>query len=247
MGFADRTATDGLAWLRREIGVVAAFGLAAGGTLAFLAIAGAVADGDTTAFDGSLLRLLRTPDDPADPLGPPWLEVAVRDVTVLGGNTVLTLAGVLVVGFLLTVRAFGAAAFVTVSLVGGSFLGVLLKDLYDRPRPDLVAHVVAVATPSFPSGYAMQSAIVWLTLGALLSRAVPVRAARLYVLGAACALTLAVGSSRVYLGVHWPTDVLAGWCVGSAWAMGCWLLAALMRRRPGVRRPRGRAHPADGT
>lgn len=247
MGFADRTATDGLAWLRREIGLVAALGLAAGGTLAFLGIAGAVADGDATAFDDTLLRLLRAPDDPADPLGPPWLEVAVRDVTVLGGNTVLTLAGLLVIGFLLTTRAFGAAAFVAVSLAGGSLLGVVLKDLYARPRPDLVAPVVAVATWSFPSGHAMQSAVVWLTLGALLSQAVPGYAARLYVLGAACALTLAVGASRIYLGVHWPTDVLAGWCVGSAWAMGCWLVAVLMRRRAGLRRPRGRSHPADGT
>ena len=237
MRFTGRTVTDGLARLRRDIGVVAAFGLAAGGTLAFLGIAGAVADGDATALDGTLLRLLRAPDDPADPLGPPWLEEAVRDLTTLGGYTVLTVAGVLVVGFLLTMRAFGAAAFVVVSLAGGTLLGALLKDLYDRPRPDLVAHLVAVATPSFPSGHAMQSAIVWLTLGALLSRAVPGRPARLYVLGAACALALAVGSSRVYLGVHWPTDVLAGWCIGSAWAMGCWLVAVLMKRRAAARTP----------
>jgi undecaprenyl-diphosphatase len=245
MGFAGRSGTGGPARLRGDIGLLAALGLAAGGTLVFLVIARTVADGDATAFDGAVLRLLRNPGDPADPLGPPWLELAVRDLTTLGGHTVLTVAGILVVGFLLTVRAFGAAAFVTMSLAGGTLLGVFLKDLYGRPRPDLVAHVVAVATPSFPSGHAMQAAIVWLTLGALLSRAVPGRAGRLYVLGAACALTLAVGSSRVYLGVHWPTDVLAGWCVGSAWAMGCWLVAVPMRRRADARRPGVRPHPTD--
>lgn len=235
------TAADGLGWLRREIALVASLGLMAAGLLAFLGIAGEVSEGDTGAFDRAILLALRTPGDPADPIGPRWFEIAMRDVTALGGHTVLTLAAILVVGFLLTVRARGAALLLAVSLAGGTALSVLLKDLYGRPRPDLVAHVVEVSTPSFPSGHAMLSAVVWLTLGALLSRVVPRGPGRIYVLVAACALTLMVGSSRVYLGVHWPTDVLAGWCVGSAWAMGCWLAAVLLQRRGRVETPRGDA------
>ena len=110
-------------------------------------------------------------------------------------------------------------------------LSTLLKIGFDRPRPDLVPHEAIVYTASFPSGHAMLAAVVYLTLGALLARVQPRRLLKLYLLGLAILLTVAVGASRVYLGVHWPTDVVAGWAVGAAWALLCWAAALWLQRQ----------------
>jgi undecaprenyl-diphosphatase len=211
--------------------IFAAITLATVGILAFLAIAWAMSAGHTAGFDRTIVLALRSSVDLADPLGPEWLEIAIRDVTALGGYPILILAGALVIGFLLVTGARGAAALVLVSLAGGILIGTGLKDVFERPRPDLVPPLVAVATSSFPSGHAMLSTVVWLTLGLVLASLLPRSTARTFVLSTACAFALIVGASRVYLGVHWPTDVLAGWCVGMAWAMICWLAGALLRRR----------------
>ena len=118
---------------------------------------------------------------------------------------------------------------VAVSL--GTVLSSTLKLLVARPRPDLIAHVVQVHTMSFPSGHATLSAVTYLTLGALLARVQPNRRLKAFLLGLALILTILVGASRVYLGVHWPSDVLAGWCVGAAWASLCWFVALQLQRR----------------
>jgi undecaprenyl-diphosphatase len=123
---------------------------------------------------------------------------------------------------------------VLISSGGGSLLTFVLKSLFDRPRPDVVVHLVGVSSASFPSGHAMASATIYLTLGALLARVQPQRRLKIYAGVVAATLTVLVGLSRVYLGVHWPTDVLAGWCVGAAWAMLCWLIAAWLQRRGAV-------------
>jgi undecaprenyl-diphosphatase len=117
-------------------------------------------------------------------------------------------------------------------------LSTLLKLGFERPRPDLVPHAVVVYTASFPSGHAMLSAVTWLTLGALLMRVEPRRRVKAYVLALAVLTTLLVGASRIYLGVHWPTDVLAGWCIGAAWALMCWLAALWLQRRGRVEETR---------
>jgi undecaprenyl-diphosphatase len=116
-------------------------------------------------------------------------------------------------------------------------LSTLLKMGFDRPRPDLVPHGALVYTASFPSGHATLSAVVYLTLGALLARVQPRLVLKLYLLGLAILLTVMVGVSRVYLGVHWPTDVLAGWAVGAAWALLCWATALWLQRRGRVEGP----------
>jgi undecaprenyl-diphosphatase len=203
---------------------------------AFLAIADRVTDGPPGHLDERLLRELRHPDNPAEPVGPVWLQEAARDVTALGGYTVLTLVVGAVLGYLLIGRHFHAALLVAVATAGGWLLSILLKDLYDRPRPELVPHLTRVASSSFPSGHAMLSAVVYLTLGALLARLVPRWRAKLYFVAVAVFLTLLVGCSRVYLGVHYPTDVAAGWAAGVAWATLCWLAARKLQRRGAVER-----------
>lgn len=200
------------------------------GVWAFLAVADAVTEGESGHTDARILRSLREPADPADPVGPRWLEEAARDVTALGGFAVLSLLVAVVVGYLLLGRQYPAAALVLASALGGLLVSHLLKGFYDRPRPALVPHLARVSTPSFPSGHAMLSAAVYLTLGALLARLVG-GWAKLYLVAVAVVLTLLVGVSRVYLGVHYPTDVVAGWSAGSAWAILCWLTARHLQRR----------------
>jgi undecaprenyl-diphosphatase len=202
---------------------LAAVCVLAGGLFAFARIMDEVVEGETHGFDQAILLALRNPADRADPIGPLWLEIMMRDYTSLGSHAVLGLMGVLAFGYLLLVGKRLSAGMLAFSFAGGMALNSLLKFGVARPRPDLVAHLVEVHTASFPSGHAMLSAVCYLTLGALLAGVVPARRYKAYILGTAIFLTLLVGGSRIYLGVHWPTDVLAGWCLGAAWAMACWL------------------------
>jgi undecaprenyl-diphosphatase len=189
-----------------------------------------VVEGDTRAFDESVLLAFRDPNNPSSPIGPAWLQIMFRDITPLGGYAVVVLISLAVIGYLLIGGKRAAALWVLVSVGGGAVLSNLLKLAIERPRPDLVARLVDVNTTSFPSGHATLAAVTYLTLGALLSRVEPRRHAKIYVLTVAVALTLLIGVSRIYLGVHWPTDVLAGWCVGAAWAMLCWRIALALQR-----------------
>jgi undecaprenyl-diphosphatase len=216
----------------------------AGALWGFLVLADEVAEGGTGRFDRAILLALRNPQDPADPIGPRWFEEMARDVTALGSTVVLTLITLAAIGFLLMLRRRAAALLVAVSVGGGVLLSNLLKFGFARPRPELVPHAVKVYTASFPSGHSMLSAVTYLTLGALLARVQPRRRLKLYLLGLAVLLTVLVGASRVYLGVHWPTDVLAGWCMGAAWAILCWLAARWLQRRGDVEPDR--PDPAEG-
>jgi undecaprenyl-diphosphatase len=219
------------AWTMAEFGILAAIVLIAGTGLAIFELAEEISQGETHAFDTAILLAFRNPADTADPIGPWWLEQMMKDVTALGGTSVLTLITVVALGYLLIERKYHAAAFLLVAIVGGTLLSSLLKLGFDRPRPDLVAHGAQVYSASFPSGHALMSAAAYLTLGALLARVQKGRRLKLYFLSVAVALTMLIGVSRVYLGVHWPTDVLAGWCIGSAWALSCWLIAMWLQRR----------------
>jgi undecaprenyl-diphosphatase len=190
----------------------------------FLGVAEEVAEGETHRIDQALLLAFRNPLDPTDPLGPPWFEELMRDVTALGGIGILAMLTLAAAGYLALLGRRRSALFVIVAVGGGQLFSSLAKRGFDRPRPELVPHEAVVFTASFPSGHAMMSAVTYLTLAALLARVQPTRALKLYVLSLAVALTIAIGISRVYLGVHWPSDVLAGWTAGAAWALGCWLI-----------------------
>lgn len=190
-------------------------------------------------FDARILEVLRDPSDPSRPLGPDWLHLAMIDITGLGGGTMLTLFTLLCFGYLLVLRRRATAIFLAASVIGGALLSTGLKLAFLRPRPDLVPHLVDVATASFPSGHAMNSAVVFLTLGALLARAEASRRVRVYLVSVAIGLTVLVGVSRIYLGVHWPTDVLAGWCVGAAWSSLCSVLALVLQRSRQMEPPAG--------
>ena len=216
---------------REELLLLGGMVVLLGALLVIVNLAGEVLEGDTQHFDERILSSLRKADDPASPIGPRWLEQVAFDITALGGPTVLGLTVAAVVGFLLLHGAIRNAVLVLVACGGGWILNNVLKELFGRERPDVVPHLREVMTMSFPSGHALTSAVVFLTLGALLMRVVQTRIARFYMMAQAVLATVLVGLTRVYLGVHYQTDVLAGW-----------LVARVLDRRAGLQRERVQTH-----
>jgi undecaprenyl-diphosphatase len=217
-----------LSWLRRlESRALLALAAGAGAVWAFLVVGGEMQEGETHALDSRILLAFRTPGHPADPLGPRSLEEAMRDITALGGFTVLTLVTIVAaLAFALHGKVRHALVLIVTVVLAQTGSGAL-KGLYDRPRPDLVPHGVYVYSGSFPSGHSMLSAAVYLTLAMLISSLEPRRSTKVLVFLTALLVMTGVGVSRIYLGVHWPTDVLAGWCAGAGYALVAW--AALLR------------------
>jgi undecaprenyl-diphosphatase len=207
---------------------------------AFGLIAEEIVEGEPLAFDRAVMLAFRDAANLSMPIGPPWLQEAARDVTGLGSTIVLGIILFAAVGYLLLDRERTAAWLMLGAVLGGAALNDFLKFVFARPRPDFVTPAVRVFTASFPSGHAALSAITYLTLGAILARTHPSIRIRIYFMSLAAILTGLVGLSRVYLGVHYPTDVLAGWCIGTAWAMGCWALMTGLQRRGGIEPP---GHP----
>lgn len=222
-----------VAFARRETGLLTALLLIALALWGFLHIAEEMGEGDTRGFDMVVLMAMRTGDS-HDPIGPVWLEWAARDVSALGGFTVLTLLTLVAGGFLLITKKYVDALVLLVAVIGATALSEGLKLGYARPRPDLVAHAVETLGTSFPSGHAMLSAAAYLTIGALVAHAQERRSVKSYIHVTAILVTLMIGASRVYLGVHWPTDVLAGWCLGAAWSILCVTAASWLTRARGA-------------
>ncbi|MAS14981.1 MAG: PA-phosphatase [Nitratireductor sp.] len=211
------------------------------GSFAFFAIADEVAEGEIKALDEYLLLSLRNPMDASDPLGPPWLEETALEITAIGGYPVIVLSLLVLTGLLLVTRRFGAAFYALLSVGSGALVSYLLKNHYERPRPDLVEHLDVIHTASFPSGHATVTTVAYLTLAALVVRFFPDWRVRLYVLAVAVFISFIVGASRVYLGVHWPSDVAAGWALGAAWASFIWLCLSLLALYRGRRAGNGSA------
>jgi undecaprenyl-diphosphatase len=219
---------------RHELPILIAPGLAAAAIWIFMVLAEEIGEGETEEVDRTLLLSLRRADDLSDPIGPLWFEELVRDVTAFGGTGPLIFITIAAMLYLVLLRKYRTACFLLLALGGGQLVSSMLKLGFDRPRPDLVPHGMHVYTASFPSGHAMMAAVTWLTLGALLARTESRKRLKAYFILLAVLITILVGMSRVYLGVHWPTDVLGGWVAGSAWAASCWMFALLLQRRGGI-------------
>lgn len=213
-------------WLNQyEPMTLITFACLAGGGVLLQQLTSEVLEGETLGFDQTILLWLRQPGDLGRPIGPQWLVHAMGDITSLGGVTVLAILTLLATVYLLLDRKTTIAVFLFLSVFSGWLASTGLKIVVARARPDVVPHLVDVNDLSFPSGHAMVSAVTYLTLGALLARTQRFRATRIFVMGAGIFLAVIIGLSRIYLGVHYPTDVLAGWGAGSLWALLCWLIS----------------------
>lgn len=223
-------------WLwKRELPVLLAIFALFASLLIFVLLTQLALQDTPHEFDRYLLLSMRNPADLSDPLGPRWVEEVGRDITALGGNAVLILLSLAVLGYLLMAKKQILALVVLIAMVGSLALSSILKKTIDRDRPDLVPHHTVIYTASFPSGHSMLSASTYLTMGALLATNQRRKRIKIFILLFCTFITLLVGISRIYLGVHWPTDVLAGWTAGAGWALACWLLARwLQRKQPGI-------------
>jgi undecaprenyl-diphosphatase len=201
------------------------------GSALFFAFGTEVAEGDTQKFDEWVVMSLRSVGDPGRPLGPDWLAGSIRDITALGSLAIIGLFSGIVLGFA-AMRGNGRLSLLILgAALGGLLLNTVLKDLFDRPRPRL-PHIMELHSRSFPSGHAMVSATVYLSLAAVLATREKRRLAKVYLLSVGLLLTGLVGLSRIYLGFHYPTDVLAGWLAGLVWAVLCALATqALLGRK----------------
>jgi undecaprenyl-diphosphatase len=219
-----------------ELKVLLALLVIIGGTWGFLELGEAVNAGTTKDFDDGVLKALRDPGNNNDLIGPPWVKEVARDITALGGYFVLFFVSTIVCSYLVLIGKWAASTFIAIASLTGWLVSSLLKAAFDRPRPDVVEHLSHAFTSSFPSGHSMMSAVVYLTMGALLARFANRGSVRIYCLSVAIFLSGIIGCSRVAMGVHYPTDVLGGWTAGLVWATLCWLIARKWQKsHPGER------------
>ncbi|MDP3593756.1 phosphatase PAP2 family protein [Phenylobacterium sp.] len=193
----------------------------------FLSIADEVAEGETAALDRRLLLAFRSPGDPSDPLGPRWFEESMRDITALGGFTVVTLLTIVATLLLVFHQRRREALIFAGTVILAYASSEVLKAFYDRDRPMIVAHGSIVYSQSFPSGHSTAAAATFLTLATVLASVESNRRTKALIYALAITAMIAVGVSRVYLGVHWPTDVLAGWALGATWALAAWIVLVI--------------------
>jgi undecaprenyl-diphosphatase len=206
-------------------------GLAVGAFILFALMTLFVAGNGPTTFEISLIAGLRDGADPAIVAGPKWIGSLMRDITALGGTPVLTVLCVLLAGFLSLRKSWRNLTLLVVVVLGQTLIVQLLKDAFARTRPEIVPHLIETTSESFPSGHAASAASIYLLLAAMLAPSLPTSAARRYVFAAAIVMALLVGASRVVLGVHYPSDVLAGWSFGVGWTMTALLIADRIRSR----------------
>lgn len=204
---------------------------------AFIELADSVVGGETHRFDPWLLRALRSPDNPAVPIGPRWLQGMARDVTALGGYFCLIFFTLITTGYLWLDRKRHLSEFLIGSALSGFIVSMVLKSFFQRPRPDIVPHLEHVISSSFPSGHSMNAAVIYLTLGSIVATSVARKSLKAYAIAVGVSITMLVGVSRVFLGVHYPTDVLAGWMAGLIWAILCSFVARVLQQRGTVERP----------
>lgn len=219
------------AFARGEGAMLVALVVIAGAVALFVDLADDLGEASHNAFDLQVIEMLHSGADPANPIGPDWLDRIMLDLTSLGSLAVLATMALIVTGYLVIQRQGLKVVALIVALGGGLVLSETLKALFERTRPPDIYRTVETLNASFPSGHALLSTVVYLTLGAMLARAAKGRRLKSYIMGVAIVIALIVGCSRVYLGLHWPSDVVAGWSMGAAWASVCWLAERSVRSR----------------
>lgn len=192
------------------VGVV----VAAIATWAFGEFAETVMAGQTQAFDDSVLRWMGAHHTSA-------FDSAMLEITSLGtGIVVMMIVGVAAL-FLALTRHRYSAALLLAATGGGGLLNLVLKHYFERPRPHIFTWGTHVVSSSFPSGHAMSAAVVYSTVAYLAARLQTRTWERALTLLSAVLVIIAISISRVYLGVHYPSDVAAGVIIGIGWSAFC--------------------------
>jgi undecaprenyl-diphosphatase len=204
--------------------LVAVFAIVAG-TIGFILIAGFVSRGSADHIDMQILRSFRYPGNLTRPIGPGWLFEVMRDITSLGGSTIVFLITFIVIGYFILQKQHSMLFLVLAAVIGGAIMDLELKELFGRIRPEIIPSLIPVKSFSFPSGHSMMSTIIYLSLASLIARIQVRLRDKIYIISVAIFLSFIIGVSRVYLGVHYPSDVLGGWSLGLAWAALCWFVA----------------------
>lgn len=219
-----------ISWIRQnaDLTLLLLLAILAAGLWGFVEIADEVLEGESESFDKIIVDFFNVG---AGAQRSEFAQEIWRDFTALGGIAVLTLASVGVAGYLVIRKKYHLLMLLLASVCGGVLWSLILKNSFDRPRPDYASSLSHVLTSSFPSGHSMLSAVMYLTLGVMLARTQTQFRLRVYFIGIAVLLTILTGISRVYLGVHYPTDVLAGWLAGVVWAVFCWLVASFLQKK----------------
>lgn len=197
----------------------------------FLAVLVTVSTGGTRVGDEWTLRVLRMPEDSGRAVGPPWLTDVVLAITALGEGPTLTAFVLLAAGWFFFRGDRRALRMMLVVGIGGLLLMLALKYSIGRPRPDIVPHLSRISHGSFPSGHAMMTMAIFLSIAVLVGRGLRSARRRSALVLFAVVASLCIGSTRVFVGVHYPSDVLAGWMIGLAWAAACWLIDARTQGR----------------
>jgi undecaprenyl-diphosphatase len=217
---------------------LAALAIVVMGTWVVIELSDAVLEGSTQRYDDRVLAWLRAPTDPTKPIGPAWFVAMWTDLSALGSSSVLTLVTLACAGALLMAKRYRMLIVLAIVVGGGALLTLWMKEFFNRPRPPYAEMMPYIVTASFPSGHSMLSAVVYMTLAVLLARTSSQRCFKIYFIAVGAVITLLVGFSRVYLGVHYPTDVLAGWSAGLTWAMLWWLVVYFLQQTRLVERPK---------
>ena len=211
--------------------LVAGLLIAIAGTAAFVALASEVREGDTQGFDEAVIKWMGAHHSPL-------VDKVMIEVTALGtGTTVLMIVAIAALFLTLTQHKY-SAILLLVATTGGLVLNGVLKLGFERPRPSIFVPVVHTVSSSFPSGHAMSSAIVYGTVAYLAARLHRRRWARWLVMMFALVVIALISLSRMYLGVHYPSDVLAGVIIGLAWAGFCMATLEAIQRYALRRAPR---------
>jgi undecaprenyl-diphosphatase len=215
-----------------EARTLTAIMLIAAGLLAFLRLGDAVRAGRTLDVDRRIILALRDPANPGQPRGSFWTRDILHDLTALGGVAVLTLTVIVAVIFLWVNGRRRHASVLLGTVLAATFVGQLIKGAYNRPRPDLVAHGDYFSQSSFPSGHSEIATVVWMTLALIIASLERPRVGKATAFIVCSFISLTAGATRVYFGVHWPSDVLGGWIIGAGWALIAWIALGAWKPRP---------------
>ncbi len=207
-----------------------------GASLLFVLIAAAVSTEVFAQLDNDVLIFLRNAENLAQPRGPAWLEHFTQELTALGGWPLLTMLSVTLTVFFVLRGQWDFAIILPAVALGEMVMVSQMKLAFARLRPDAVPHLVEATSNSFPSGHAASAAAIYLTLGLMLANISTSKSMRLYAFITPVTLAVMIGLSRIYLGVHYPSDVFAGWCVGAAWASLIWIAAWKLTAPPSSNR-----------